>query len=161
MGVLLGLGRPPVVQRTRPVLAVLACVAGLGVLYSLTAPWLAQRRVEAAYEAIAENDVARAVSAARQARDLNPLSVEPLWAWALADARTSDPSRTLRRYTDATKLQPKNSDTWFALGAYELGIGRFRDAYVHLDRAYGLDPYGPAGLPGGLLDQARAKVEGR
>jgi O-antigen ligase len=161
VGVLLGAGRPAVVQRTRPVLAVLACVAGLGVLYSVTAPWLAQRRVEVAYEAIAENDVAGAVSAARQARDLNPLSVEPLWAWALADARRSDPSRTLRRYTDATELQPENSDTWFALGAYELGIGRFRDAYVHLDRAYGLDPYGPAGLPGGLLDQARAKVEGR
>ena len=103
----------------------------------------------------------RRVDAARQARDLNPLSVDPLWAWALADARRSDPSRTLRRYTDATELQPENSDTWFALGAYELGIGRFRDAYVHLDRAYGLDPYGPAGLPGGLLDQARAKVEGR
>jgi hypothetical protein len=74
---------------------------------------------------------------------------------------TSTGTSSLRRYTDATELQPENSDTWFALGAYELGIGRFRDAYVHLDRAYGLDPYGPAGLPGGLLDQARAKVEGR
>jgi tetratricopeptide (TPR) repeat protein len=161
VGVLLAAGRPTGEPRSRPVLAVVACVAGLGVLYSMTAPWLSQRRVEAAYEAIAENDVAGAVSAARQARDLNPLSVEPLWAWALADARSADPSQTLRRYTDATELQPENSDTWFALGAYELGIGRFRDAYVHLDRAYALDPYGPAGLPGGLLDQARAKVEGR
>jgi O-antigen ligase len=161
VGVLLAAGGPAVQPRSRPVLAVVACIAGLGVLYSLTAPWLAQLRVEAAYDAIAENDVAGALSAARQARDLNPLSVEPLWAWALADARSSDPSRTLRRYTDATELQPENSDTWFALGAYELGIGRFRDAYVHLDRAYSLDPYGPAGLPGGLLDQARAKVEGR
>ncbi len=161
VGVLLAAGRPAAEARSSPVLAVVACVAGLGVLYSMTAPWLSQRRVEAAYEAIAENDVEGAVSAARQARDLNPLSVDPLWAWALADARRSDPSRTLRRYADATELQPENSDTWFALGAYELGIGRFRDAYVHLDRAYGLDPYGPAGVPGGLLDQARAKVEGR
>jgi tetratricopeptide (TPR) repeat protein len=161
VGVLLAAGRPAAEPRSRPVLAVVACLAGLGVLYSMTAPWLSQRRVEAAYEAIAENDLSGAVSAARQARDLNPLSVEPLWAWALADARSPDPSRTLRRYTDATELQPENSDTWFALGAYELGIGRFRDAYLHLDRAYALDPYGPAGVPGGLLDQARAKVEGR
>jgi tetratricopeptide (TPR) repeat protein len=160
VGVLLGAGRPAGEPRSSPVLAVVACVAGLGVLYSLTAPWLSQRRVEAAYEAIAENDVAGAVSAARQARDLNPLSVDPLWAWALADARSTDPARTLRRYLDATELQPENSDTWFALGAFELGLGRFREAYIHLDRAYGLDPYGPAGLPGGLLDQARAKVEG-
>ena len=161
VGVLLGAGRPPVEPRSSPVLAVATGVAGLAVLYSLTAPWLAQHRVENAYTAIARGDVADARSAARQARDLNPLSVEPLWAWALADARSADPSETLRRYTDATELQPENSDTWFALGAYELGIGRFRDAYVHLDRAYGLDPYGPAGVPGGLLDQARAKVEGR
>jgi tetratricopeptide (TPR) repeat protein len=161
VGVLLGAGRPPVEPRSRPALAVLTGVVGLGVLYSLTAPWLAQQRVEKAYSSIARNDVADAVSAARQARDLNPLSVEPLWVWALAASRSSDPSETLRRYLDATRLQPENSDTWFALGAYELGIGRFRDAYVHLDRAYGLDPYGPAGLPGGLLDQARAKVEGR
>ena len=161
VGVLLGAGRAPVESRSRRALAVATGVAGLVVLYSLTAPWLAQHRVEDAYTAIARGDVADARSAARQARDLNPLSVEPLWAWALADARTSDPSETIRRYTDATELQPENSDTWFALGAYELGIGRFRDAYVHLDRAYGLDPYGPAGVPGGLLDQARAKVEGR
>ena len=43
----------------------------------------------------------------------------------------------------------------------EFFTGRFRAALHDLDRAYGLDPYGPAGRPGGLLDQARAKVEGR
>ena len=59
VGVLLAAGRPAAEPRSRPVLAVVACVAGLGVLYSMTAPWLSQRRVEAAYEAIAENDVAR------------------------------------------------------------------------------------------------------
>ena len=158
VGVLLAAGRPVREPRGRPALAAATGVVALAVLYSLTAPWLSQRKVEDAYAAIARNDVAEAASAARQARDLNPLSVEPLWAWALADARRADPSRTLERYREATELQPENSDTWFALGAYELGIGRFRDAYVHLDRAYGLDPYGPAGLPGGVLDQARAKV---
>ena len=103
----------------------------------------------------------RRASAARQARDLNPLSVEPLWAWALAEATARNPGGTVERYLEATELQPENSDTWFALGAYEFELRRYRDAYVHLDRSYGLDPYGPAGLPGGLLDQARAKVEGR
>jgi tetratricopeptide (TPR) repeat protein len=136
-------------------------VAALAVLYSLTAPWLSQRRVEVAYSAIARGDAGDAASAARQAHDLNPLSVDPLWAWALAEATARNPEQTLRRYREAVDLQPENSDTWFALGAYEFGLRRYRDAYLHLDRAYGLDPYGPAGLPGGLLDQARAKVEGR
>jgi tetratricopeptide (TPR) repeat protein len=143
------------------VLPVVACIAGLGVLYSMTAPWLAQRRVEAAYAAANRKDFAAALSAARQARDLNPLSVEPLWAWAFAEGTGRNRAGAVERYLDATELQPENSETWFVLGQYELGIGRFRDAYVHLDRAYGLDPYGPAGVPGGLLDQARAKVEGR
>ena len=48
--------------------------------YSITAPWISQRRVEDAYSAIARGDAGAARSAARQARDLNPLSVEPLWA---------------------------------------------------------------------------------
>jgi cytochrome c-type biogenesis protein CcmH/NrfG len=59
------------------------------------------------------------------------------------------------------KLQPENSNTWYALGSFEFFTGRYRAALHDLDRAYGLDPYGPAGRPGGLLDQARAKVEGR
>ena len=161
VGVLLSAGRPPAEPRSRPLLALGAGVVALAVLYSITAPWISQRRVEDAYSAIARGDAGAARSAARQARDLNPLSVEPLWAWALAEATARNPGGTVARYLDATELQPENSDTWFALGAYEFGLRRYRDAYLHLDRAYGLDPYGPAGLPGGLLDQARAKVEGR
>ena len=118
VGVLLAAGRLAEEPRSR-------CPRGARVRGRSRHPLLAHRavaraaRVEAAYEAIAENDVGAAVDAARQARDLNPLSVEPLWAWALADARRPDPTRTLRRYADATRLQPENSDTWFALGAYE------------------------------------------
>ena len=161
VGVLLSAGRPPTESRSRLPLALLTGVAALAVLYSITAPWLAQQRVEDAYSAIARGDASKARSAARQAGDLNPLSVEPLWAWALAEATARNPGGTIERYLDATELQPENSDTWFALGAFEYQLRRYRDAYVHLDRAYGLDPYGPAGLPGGLLDQARAKIEGR
>jgi tetratricopeptide (TPR) repeat protein len=161
VGVVLGVGRQPTEPRSHVAFAAVTCVAALAILYSLTAPWLSQRRVEVAYSAIARGDARDAASAARQAHDLNPLSVEPLWAWALAEATARNPEQTLRRYREAVDLQPENSDTWFALGAFELQLGRFRDAYVHLDRAYALDPYGPAGQPGGLLDQARAKVEGR
>ena len=66
----------------------------------------------------------------------------------------------LRWYRRAVSLQPENSSTWYALGSYEFFVGRYKLALHDLDRAYGLDPYGPAGRPGGLLDQARAKVLG-
>ena len=47
------------------------------------------------------------------------------------------------------------------LGAILARAGRWRDAYTALNDAYTLDPWGPAGLKGGLLDVARAKIEGR
>ena len=152
-------GRKPHVGRRRYVLAGATALAGLALLYSLTAPWLAARRVEDVYRAISRGDAATAVSAARQAQDLNPLAVEPLWAWALAEASGGDIASALRRFEQAADLQPENSDTWYQLGAFEFVQQRYQDAYRHLDRAWGLDRYGPAGIPGGLLDQAREKVE--
>ncbi len=160
-GVLLGLGRARAPAPRRPWAAAAAVAVGLAVIYSQVAPWLAARRVEDAYAAIGRGDPAAAAAAARDAHRLNPLSTEPLAAWALAHAAAGDVAGAVRRYRQATELQPANADTWYDLGAFELAVGRYRDAYRHLDRAYGLDPYGPAGQPGGLLDQARAKVEGR
>jgi tetratricopeptide (TPR) repeat protein len=156
--VLLAAGRAPAPARTRLSLAVATSVVGLAALYSLTAPWLSARKVDDAYAALGRGDAATAIDAARQARDLNPLSVEPVIAWALTDEASGRIADALRRYRDATALQPENSSTWYALGAYELSLQRYRAALHDLDRAWGLDPYGPAGLPGGLLDQARAKV---
>lgn len=161
VGVLVGAGGKPRPSGRRPVIAAGAVVLALAVVYSLAAPWLAARRVEDVYAAIDRGDLRAAVSAAREARGLNPLSTEPLVAWALARASAGDAAGAIRRYRDAVELQPENSDTWYGLGALEFTVGRYRDAYRHLDRAYGLDPYGPAGTPGGLLDQARAKIEGR
>ena len=98
-------------------------------------------------------------------RALRPVA-EPARRRPAAGARrrrggTGDEAAALRRYRQAVDLQPENSSTWYALGSYEFFTGRYRAALHDLDRAYGLDPYGPAGRPGGLLDQARAKVEGR
>jgi O-Antigen ligase len=158
VGLLLTAGREARAPKSRPLVAATTAVVGLAVLYSLTAPWLAGRKVEDAYAALGRGDAAAAVSAARQARDLDPLSVDPLWVWALAEESRGSVAGALRRYRSAVDLQPENSDTWYSLGAYEFALRRYRAALRDLDHAYGLDPYGPAGLPGGLLDQARAKV---
>ena len=160
LGVLVGLGarrsaRPP---RAVPVAAT---VVAAGALYSLTAPYASSRLVDSAYEGIDGGDVAAAVSDARAARWLNPLSTDPLLALGDAESARPDEAAALAYYREAVRLQPENSSTWYALGSFEFFTGRYRRALHDLDRAYGLDPYGPAGRPGGLLDQARAKVEGR
>jgi hypothetical protein len=160
LGVLVGLGarrsaRPP---RAVPVAAT---VVAAGALYSLAAPYASSRLVDSAYEGIDRGDVPAAVSDARSARWLNPLSTDPLLALGDAESARQDEAAALAAYRDAVRLQPENSSTWYALGSFEFFTGRYRDALHDLDRAYGLDPYGPAGRPGGLLDQARANVEGR
>jgi tetratricopeptide (TPR) repeat protein len=157
-GCLFAAGRPPRAARGRPMAALAAGVAGLAVLYSLTAPWYAHRKVDDAYAAIDRGDARGAVSAARQAHDLNPFSTDALTAWALAAASGGDIPGALRRFRQAVDLQPENPDTWYALGEFEFLQQRYLPAYRYLDRAWGLDPYGPAGVKGGLLDQARAKV---
>jgi tetratricopeptide (TPR) repeat protein len=159
LGLLAGLGarRRP----RRPVVAFAAAAVALGALYSLTAPYASGRLVDSAYEAIAAGRTSAALSDGRSARWLNPLSTDPLLALGDAEAAKPDEAAALGRYRQAVDLQPENSSTWYALGSYEFFTGRYRAALHDLDRAYGLDPYGPAGRPGGLLDQARAKVEGR
>jgi tetratricopeptide (TPR) repeat protein len=159
LGALVGLGARRRIRISRPVWAVAAFV-GVGVLYSLVAPYGSSRLVDSSYSQLAADRSGAALSDARAARALNPLAVDPLQALGDAESARHDEDAALRYYRDAVDLQPENSSTWYALGSYEFFTGRFKEALHDLDRAYGLDPYGPAGRPGGLLDQARAKVLG-
>ncbi len=160
LGVLVGLGSG---RRASPGPAARATVLAvtLAVLYSLIAPYASSRFVDTAYDEIADGRTGAALADGRRARWLNPLAVDPLLALGDAEAGAGAGNAALARYRQAVRLQPENSSTWYALGSYELFTHRYRAALHDLDRAYGLDPYGPAGRPGGLLDQARAKVNGR
>jgi O-Antigen ligase len=162
-GLVLGMGGEvrAVRVRGRPLLAAGAAACLLAGVYSLAAPWLASNRVDDAYAALASNEPAAAASDARDAAGLNPLSPEPIWALASAYASVGDVKDAGRQYGRATRLQPENSDTWVALGRYELCFGDVFAAYRALNHAYTLDPYGPAGIKNGPLDQARAAVEKR
>lgn len=136
--------------------AVLLALAALG---SLAVPWLAERKVSGAYSAIGSGDLGRAVADAKAAHSLNPLSIDPLHAWAAAESARGDLTEARRRYVQAVNLQPLNSRTWYELGAFEFRALRdARRALPHLDRSYALDAWGPAGA---LLDQVRAVIEGR
>jgi O-Antigen ligase len=156
LGVLLARPGAPVPPR-RPLwtlgAVVLACAAG----YSVTAPWLSVRDVNSAYDALGAVQPVRAASDARSAHDLNPLSIDPYRAWAGAEIESGHAAAGLQLYEREVSLQPENSDTWYDLGAFEYQV--LRDpchAYDALNQAYTLDPYGPAGTKGGLLDRSRA-----
>jgi tetratricopeptide (TPR) repeat protein len=94
--------------------------------------------------------------AAKSARSLNPLSVEPLWI--LAGLETDE--KALELYRRARDREPKNPETWYRLGLFELLVlDRPRNAYRDLNQSYTLDDYGPAAVEGGALDQARCAID--
>jgi O-antigen ligase len=149
----------------RPVWAVGVAALALVAVTSLLAPWLANRRVDGAYAALGLRDFAAAASDAEDAHRLNPLSVDPLLAWGLVEeswgiARQSRAhlGAAYTRYRQAVDLQPRNPDTWFALGAFELQTLRWpRRALDALGRSFELDPYGSPQLVD-LIHEAQRQV---
>jgi O-antigen ligase len=119
-----------------------AALALAGV-YSLGAPWLAERRIDQAYGAIDAGDLSSGAERARQARTLNPTSVEPLFALGFVDFARGQFDRAREYYARATEVQPENRETWFQLGVLEYEVERYSDALGRFNRMYALDPRGP------------------
>lgn len=151
-------GAPPPAPR-RWLLSAVAAVCALAALYSLASPWLAVNRVNAAYDAIlVRNDARQALTDARSARAFNPLSVDAIFVQALVEPN----AKALQLYRRARDLEPKNAETWYQLGSFELrSLRRPRDAYRDLNQAYTLDHFlfGPGTQPGRDLDRARCLVD--
>jgi hypothetical protein len=144
LGLLLASGRPARPPGPTPLWAIGAILVAVACLYSLAAPWLATRSVDDAFAAIDRDDPRAALDAARRARALNPLAIEPLLVTAAAEEARGDGRSALVRYVEAVELQPLNWRTWYELGRFELRTGREERAIRHLERARELDPLGPA-----------------
>jgi hypothetical protein len=129
----------------RPLVAACSVAVALACVYSLAAPWLAQRQLATATTA----------AQVKHARTYDPLSVDALLELA---AFETDPASALQHYTDAVKLEPENADAWFELGSFYFGYKQWRLAYDALNNSYTYDRFGPAAKKCGLLDQARTKA---
>jgi tetratricopeptide (TPR) repeat protein len=139
-GLLLAAGRRPFTVARHRVGAVAAVLVTWAALYSLLAPRLAERKVDDAYAAL--DNPSQAVDDARDAHSLNPLSIDPLLAWAAAEEAEGRTERALELYVQAVELQPLNPDAWFELGRFELeALDDRQRARRDLSRALELDPY--------------------
>jgi O-Antigen ligase len=143
LGVLLAAGAPSRLVR-HPLEALAVIAVSLAAAAALLTPWLADRRVRAAEDALSEGRPAEAAEQAASARSLNPFSVEPFFVAAAAAEAQGDKLDALRLYVRATELQPQNWRTWYELGSYEARLRSFGWAELHLARARELDPFGPA-----------------
>jgi uncharacterized membrane protein YhaH (DUF805 family) len=156
LGVLLGGDRETVLSPRRHVVPGLAVAfTSLALVYSLFSPWIAQRRLNSAIDAIAAFDFRQALEDTRSARSFNPLSVDAVLTEASTLEATGNLAEARPLYEKATDLEPENPDAWYARGVYELDAKRPRAAYYSLNRSYTLDPFGPAALQCGPLDRAR------
>jgi tetratricopeptide (TPR) repeat protein len=147
LGVLLAAGRPAHVRlgARRGVVAVAAGAFAAAALYSLASPWLAARRVDDAYAALSRGDPGAAVSDARGAHDLNPVSVDALLAWGLAEAGRGDVAAAGRIYTKAISSQPDNWRPWYFRARLLEKIAGPKAALFDAQQAAKRDPRGLAG----------------
>ena len=131
-------------------------VFGVTAAYSLASPWLSSNRLAAAFDAVERNNPRQALTDARSARAFNPLSVDAIFM----QASLEPDAKALELYKRAIDLEPKNPETWYQRGYFELQyLKRYREAYRDLNHSYTLDNNGPAGVKGGALDQARCKID--
>jgi hypothetical protein len=146
------LGRPAAsrgaVSPRRPLLAVGAVLVALAAVYSLGAPWLAQRQLASATTA----------RAAQRAHSYDPLSTDVLTEWAAFEDAGGNLKRANQLYRQAVSLEPENSETWYALGSFYYDHDAWPQAYAALTKAWIYDRYAPLATPCGLLDQARHKA---
>jgi O-antigen ligase len=153
-GVLLGGG---VVRRQRQwTLAPVPVVLALAVAYSLLSPWFAQRAADSALAALEAGRPAQAVGHARDARSLNPFSLEPLFLEAGAAEQLGDLAAARSLYVKAIELQPLNWRPWYELGSFEVDLLHYGAAIPPLERAVELDRHGT--LAPALLKVAKQKA---
>jgi tetratricopeptide (TPR) repeat protein len=132
----------------RPLLALAAVAFALAGIYSLGAPWLAQRELATATSA----------ADAKRAHSYDPLNVDALTTWAAFEDGTGNLRRAQQLYLDAVGQEPENAQAWYELGAFYFYYRQWTLAYDALNTSYTYDRFGPASETCGLLDQARAKA---
>jgi hypothetical protein len=138
--------------------------ASIVVLLGVLAAWTAWQPLRAAH---ASNDaldlavqgpgkLAAAREKAEQARDRNPLSIDPLVDMGFIETQAKNLPAARRAFTDAVRLQPSNPATWEYLARFELAQGNNpRLALRLLGPALYLDPKSPTGAQD-YLDALRA-----
>ncbi len=138
--------RPPALEQEtttvrRPLLALCALAVALAGIYSLAAPWLADR-------ALADANWTKAHS-------YDPLNVDAILDWATFEEATGNLPKAASLYRDATDLEPENAYTWYQRGAFYYRLKQWQDAYEALNTSYTYDRFGKAAVHCGLLDRAR------
>jgi tetratricopeptide (TPR) repeat protein len=164
----------PLPRPARAGIAVVAILAGVAAIASLTLPWLSARLTDSAADGWPA-DPEKALSRLESARELNPLSARPDLVAGTIAIRDGDEEAARAAFARASEREPTN---WYALlelgtldiaaGRTEAGIARLRDARslnpdesliaIALRRARGDDPLTSAAIDRALLARVCSRV---
>jgi O-antigen ligase len=124
-----------------PRVALAAAVVVLSLL-AAWAQWQPLRSFDAANDASAllARDPKGARTAAQQAIDRDPLSVQALFTLAAVQQDAGESAQARATLQKAVRLQPSNPQTWVALGEYDLQTHAAADALNELRAAIYLNP---------------------
>ena len=127
--------------RGRVALAAVSLLAALTAAWSIWQPERADRRADDAAELTSAGELDGALDAARDAQDIDPLALRPLFAEAAVYQRAGRSDEALRVFQRAAAEHPKEPQSWLRLGDFQLYVLDNPEAAVAaLDQALYLDP---------------------
>jgi O-antigen ligase/polysaccharide polymerase Wzy-like membrane protein len=128
-------------ERPRAVCAGAAVLLVLVTAWTVYQPQRANTIAQDALDTLATGDADAARAQAQQARRVNPLSLEPLYALWTIEASAGRDSAARRALEQAVRLQPSNPEPWVRLAEFELNtLKRPKVALAAIRPALYLDP---------------------
>jgi cytochrome c-type biogenesis protein CcmH/NrfG len=119
-------------------------VAGVIVSWAILQPLRAVHAGDAAVARIQDNQYDAAADIALIGTKRNPVSVEPWWELATAEAYAGEHELAVRALEKAVTIQPANAEAWRRLGRYRLSaLNDPKAALAAFQAAYHLDPQSP------------------
>ena len=128
-------------ERPRAICAGAAAVLVLATAWTVYQPQRADTIAQNSLDTLSTGDADTAREQAQHAGDVNPLSLDPLYALWTIEASAGRNSEARRALEQAVRLQPSNPDPWTRLAEFELGtLKRPQVALTAIRPALYLDP---------------------
>ena len=145
----------------RIVLAGLAVLASLAAVWSISQPPRADQRADAAVRLAGAGDLEAALTAARQAQDIDPLALKPLFAEAAVHQRADRDDLALEVFGRGVAEHPDDPQAWLRLADFQLyELDRPQEALAPLDQALYLDPMSEAARDSFIEARTRLRTLG-
>ncbi|HWI07750.1 MAG TPA: O-antigen ligase family protein [Solirubrobacteraceae bacterium] len=128
-------------ERPRAICAAAVTLIVLAAAWAVYQPQRADAIAQDALDTLATGDADAARVQAQRARELNPLSLDPLYALGTIEASAGRKFAARRALEQAVRLQPSNPDPWVRLAEFELNtLRRPKVALTAIRPALYLDP---------------------